>query len=99
MRLSQDQQTAIRSAGVEMFGAKVGVWLFGSRMDDSLRGGDVDILLDIPERVDNPALLAAQFAAKVTRLMSGRKVDVVLFAPNLARLPIHDVAFSEGIKL
>ncbi|HET9114363.1 MAG TPA: nucleotidyltransferase domain-containing protein [Burkholderiales bacterium] len=99
MRISQDQQTAIRSAGVEMFGAQVGVWLFGSRVDDSLRGGDIDILLDIPEHVDNPALLAAQFAAKVTRLMSGRKVDVVLFAPNLARLPIHEVAFREGIKL
>ncbi len=99
MRLTQDQQTAIRSAGAEMFGAKVGVWLFGSRVDDSLRGGDIDILLDIPDPVDNPALLAAQFAVKVSRLMAGRKVDVVVFAPNLARLPIHDVAFREGIKL
>lgn len=99
MRLTQDQQAAIRSAGVEMFGAKASIWLFGSRTDDSLRGGDIDILLDIPDRVDNPALLAAKFAAKVSRLMSGRKVDVLLFAPNLERLPIHDVAFREGIKL
>lgn len=99
MRLTQDQQTAIRAAGVEMFGEQVGVWLFGSRVDDSLRGGDIDILLDLPERVDNPVLLAARFSVKVSRLMAGRKVDVVLFAPNLARLPIHDIAFREGIKL
>jgi hypothetical protein len=31
--------------------------------------------------------------------MNGRKVDVLLSAPNLMRLPIHDVAFKEGIIL
>ena len=99
MRLTQDQQTAIRTASAEIFGEKVGVWLFGSRLDDSKRGGDIDILLDIPEPVANPALLAAQFSARVTRLMHGRKVDVLLFAPNLMHLPIHDIAFEEGEKL
>jgi hypothetical protein len=29
-------------------------------------------------------------------LMKGRKVDVLLAAPNLERLPIHDIALSEG---
>lgn len=99
MRLTEDQQTAIRTASAEIFGEKVGVWLFGSRLDDSKRGGDIDILLDIPEPVANPALLAAQFSARVTRLMHGRKVDVLLFAPNLMHLPIHDIAFEEGEKL
>ena len=99
MRLTQAQQAAIRCASAEIFGADVGVWLFGSRVDDSKRGGDIDILLDIPDPVDNPALLAARFAAKVTRLMHGRKVDVLLRAPNLMHLPIHDVALKEGRKL
>jgi predicted nucleotidyltransferase len=99
MRLTQDQQAAIRSASAEMLGAEVGVWLFGSRVDDNKRGGDIDILLDIQKPVENPALLAAQFSAKLTRLMKGRKVDVLLFAPNLMHLPIHDIAFKEGIKL
>ena len=99
MRLTQDQQAAIRSASAEIFGSEVGVWLFGSRVDDSKRGGDIDILLDIPKPVDNPALLAARFSAKLTRLMLGRKVDVLLHAPNLMHLPIHDIAFEEGEKL
>jgi hypothetical protein len=28
--------------------------------------------------------------------MNGRKVDVLLSAPNLMRLPIHDMAYKEG---
>jgi len=28
--------------------------------------------------------------------MFGRKVDVLLSAPNLMRLPIHELAFKEG---
>ena len=31
MRLTQEQQTVIRAASVEIFGAGVGVWLFDSR--------------------------------------------------------------------
>ena len=29
-------------------------------------------------------------------MMHGRKVDVMIAAPNLMRLPIHDMAFKEG---
>ncbi len=36
---------------------------------------------------------------QVSRLMDGNKVDVVLVAPNLPRLPIHDVALREGQPL
>ena len=53
-------------------------------------------MLEIPEPVNNPALLAARMSAQVSRAMSGRRVDVLLSAPNLMRLPIHDIAFKEG---
>lgn len=70
--------------------------VFGSRLDDAAHGGDLDLMLELPESVDNPALMAAQMAARVSRAMQGRKVDVLLSAPNLQRLPIHDIAFKEG---
>ena len=31
--------------------------------------------------------------------MQGRKVDVLVLAPGLMRLPIHEVALSEGVLL
>lgn len=73
--------------------------VFGSRLDDAAHGGDIDLMLELSEPVDNPALMAAQMSTQVSRTMRGRKVDVLLSAPNLMRLPIHDIAFEEGLLL
>lgn len=51
------------------------------------------------EPVENPVLLANMLSAKVTRALQGRKVDVLISAPNLRRLPIHDIAYQEGIVI
>ncbi|MHB0889422.1 nucleotidyltransferase domain-containing protein [Acidithiobacillus sp.] len=96
MRLTDEQIQAIRQLTCEVAGDKAKVRVFGSRLDDTLRGGDLDLLLELPEPVDNPALLAAQMSTRVSRALQGRKVDVLLSAPNLLHLPIHDVAFQEG---
>lgn len=99
MRLTEQQARAILDAAHEIAGENAQVWVFGSRLDDAARGGDLDLLLESPEPLPNPALLAARFSARVSRLMQGRKVDVLLSAPNLRRLPIHDMAFKEGRRL
>ena len=96
MRLTDYQTQAIRQLARQVGGGQSRVRVFGSRLDDSAKGGDLDLLLELPEPVDNPALMAAQLSALVSRVMSGRKVDVLLSAPNLMNLPIHDVAFKEG---
>lgn len=96
MRLTDHQTQAIRQLAHQLAGSGSRVRVFGSRLDDVARDGDLDLMLELPEPVDNPALLAAQMSAQVSRIMHGRKVDVVISAPNLMRLPIHDVAFKEG---
>lgn len=96
MRLTDHQIQTIRQLARQVGGNQSRVRVFGSRLDDTANGGDLDLMLELPEPVDNPALMAAQLAARVSRLMFGRKVDVLLSAPNLMRLPIHDSAFKEG---
>lgn len=96
MRLSENQARAITRIAHEIAGEQARVRVFGSRLNDDARGGDLDLLLELTEPVDNPALLAARFSARVSRLMQGRSVDVLLAGPNLRRLPIHDIAFREG---
>jgi predicted nucleotidyltransferase len=99
MRISGKQVEVIRKLSQEVAGRGARVRLFGSRLDDDARGGDVDLMIELDTPVENPALLAAQLAARVSRAMHGRRVDVVISAPNLQRLPIHEVAAREGILL
>ena len=96
MRLSAKQVEAIRQLARQIAGDRTRVRVFGSRLDDAAHGGDLDFMLELPEPVDNPALMAARMSALVSRAMHGRNVDVLLCAPNLLRLPIHDMAFKEG---
>ena len=99
MRLTETQIHAIVTAVRELAGPEAEVRLFGSRLDDEARGGDVDLLVELPEPVEAPALLSATISARISRAMDGRKVDVVLLAPNLRRLAIHEVALREGRPL
>lgn len=96
MRLTDDQIQLIRRLALQVAGGQSRVRVFGSRLDDSGHGGDIDLMLESTEPVENPALMVARMSAQVSRAMHGRRVDVLISAPNLRRLPIHDVAFKEG---
>ena len=96
MRLTDYQIHTICQLARQVTGDQTRVRVFGSRLDDTAHGGDIDLMLELPDFVDNPALKAAQMSALVSRAMCGRKVDVLLSAPNLKRLPIHEIAFKEG---
>ena len=43
MRLSETQQQRILEATRQNFGDDAKAWLFGSRADDTRRGGEVDL--------------------------------------------------------
>lgn len=99
MRLTPEQIHSIKSTAQAVLGADVQVTLFGSRVHDDQKGGDVDLMLEVPQAIAEPAIMSARVAARVSRCMQGRKVDVVLIAPNLLEQPIHRIARQEGIRL
>jgi len=94
MRLTEAQIQAISQITLQIAGSNSRVRVFGP--DDAARGGDLDLMLELSEPVDNLALMAAQMAARTSRIMDGRKVDVLLSASNPMRPPIYDLAFKEG---
>ena len=99
MRLTPAQINTIKSTAQAVLGDDVQVTLFGSRVHDEQKGGDVDLLLEVPQAIAEPALMSARVAARVSRSMHGRKVDVLLKAPNLQEQAIHRIAQQEGIRL
>ena len=78
MRLTDDQIQAIRENARPIGGEQSRVRVFGSRLDDSARGGDLDLMLELPAPVDSLALMAAQLAARVSRAIHGRKTEPTL---------------------
>lgn len=81
MRLSPRQINVVQHAVSELAGKDAIVRLFGSRTDDNARGGDIDLLVEIPHSVENPAWLSARIAGRISYRLGGQKVDVLLLAP------------------
>ena len=99
MRLTETQKRAITETVHQELGEDVTIRLFGSRLDDSAKGGDVDLLIESGHPISNPAEAAARVSARLMRALGGRKVDVLLNATNLTQLPIHRIAHDQGALL
>jgi len=99
MRLTEQQKHIIRQLVTSIVGSEVQIMLFGSRLDDDKKGGDIDLLLTFQKELEHPAQLSAKLSAQLMRQLQGRSVDILLLAPNLKRLPIHDIAQKNGIVL
>lgn len=99
MRLTQKQIDAIRISVNEVFGLDAQVWLFGSRVDDHKRGGDIDLLVRPAATHSMPSLSSkVHFLNKLERLIGERKVDVVVEAYDDSR-PIVQIAHKTGVLL
>jgi len=102
MRLTTEQAQAIRDSVTEVFGAAAQIWLFGSRVDDRRRGGDIDLLVRPPtDRAADPETAwrdKLRLLGQLERRLGERKIDVVLEAPDDPR-PIVRIAHQTGIPL
>ncbi|MDD5478778.1 nucleotidyltransferase domain-containing protein [Rhodoferax sp.] len=99
MRLTPDQLNAIRSASIAAFSSNVGVWLFGSRVHDDKKGGDIDLLVR-PDQAAGDGLFSRKirFLTELERRLGERKIDVVIETPNDTR-PIVNVAHTTGLRI
>ena len=96
MRMSKDHINIIKTVTKEIYG-DVDVFLFGSRIDDSKKGGDIDLFIEI----DEPSSLEKEikFLTKLERAGIERKVDLVVKSLNSKHRSIFDTAKQTGVKL
>ena len=48
IRLTDKELKAIKDTARQVFGKDIRVWIFGSRVNPELKGGDIDIYIEIP---------------------------------------------------
>lgn len=102
MRLSEFERSHLKRAVREIAGEQALVRLFGSRVDDSKRGGDIDLYVEVPalhERAENPAWMVARIVARAQGYIGEQRIDVVLRDASTPELPIHRVARETGVPL
>ena len=99
MRLTPEQAAIIREAAAEVFGSDARVWLFGSRVDDSKRGGDIDLLIEAPQLPAVESFLRkVRFLGKLEEGLGERRIDVVIQHPGDTRAIVR-VARATGVRL
>jgi len=96
LRLSNFYQETIKSTGLEIFGNDTKIYLFGSRADDTKRGGDIDLYIDTMND-DNLFDKKIQFLTKLHKRLGDQKIDVVISKDK--NRSIEQVALRDGVEL
>ena len=104
MRLTDKQRSTLVDTTRRHFGSGARLWVFGSRTDDTARGGDFDLMVWCDE-----ASAENLFEAKLAMLadlhhtpeFDSERIDVVLFSPRLDAVarPVQRAAMEQGVEL
>lgn len=97
MRITIKEQIKIRELTEKFFGRGSTVRLFGSRVNDTKRGGDIDLYIEPIDRSINLLDVKANFWGKLQVELGEQKIDIVL--ANKENLLIDQEAIAKGIIL
>jgi predicted nucleotidyltransferase len=98
MRLHPYEVEAIRTAAREVFGPSATIRLLGSRVRDDLKGGDIDLFVEVEPgqaSVANEQRLRDTIAPAVQDL----RTDIILHERGAAFTPLERIALRDGIPL
>ncbi|HIR34135.1 MAG TPA: nucleotidyltransferase domain-containing protein [Candidatus Coprenecus merdigallinarum] len=76
MRLSKREIEVILQVAEDIYGTDVKVYLFGSRVDDSRRGGDIDLLVRTTS-AKKGILERVRMASRIKSLIGDQKIDII----------------------
>ena len=96
MRLTQQQVSTIIDTTQAVAGARSGVWLYGSRLDDSRRGGDIDLMVES----NPPVNLLQRVRIKIAlEAKLNRPVDVLALNEGTTASPFTQIAMANAVRL
>lgn len=98
MRLSPREIDAIRAAVRDVFGASSTVRLFGSRVRDDLRGGDIDLFVEV-DRGQATIAQEQRLRDRIAPAVEDLRVDIILHERDAPLTPIERIAVRDGVVL
>jgi len=97
MRLSDFERNAIKSLAKQFYGQQAKVILFGSRVDDTKKGGDIDVFIDT--LLESSIKDKLNFLVQLENKIGEKKVDLIVKSKNSPAKDIFDIAKTTGIAL
>lgn len=83
MRISSFQRKVILESVAAELGGDARVFLFGSRTNDAKRGGDIDLLVEVPTRTDETVRKKLRILSSIQRKIGEQKIDLIIRNPSL----------------
>ena len=97
MRLSKKEIQVILRVAKEIYGEGVEIYLFGSRINDEKKGGDIDLLVrGSSER--KGVLARIRMLARLKYFLGDQKIDIIIIGDH-EDSPVAREALMTGIRL
>ena len=101
VRLSDHDLDALEFIFKKYFMKDDELWLFGSRVDLSKKGGDIDLYIETnAKEVKDAIKMKSNFIIELESKIGEQKIDVVLNMLNFPYpVPIHNIAKEKGVRI
>ena len=96
MRLTPAQIDTIKSTATAVLGEGAQIWLYGSRLDDHRRGGDVDLLIESARQAS--VMDRARFKYRLETALQ-LPVDVLIVQTGQISSPFETIARAKAVSL
>lgn len=97
MRISSEIKVQLIETAKKFFGDTCRVYLFGSRIDNSKNGGDIDIFIETSQNVSFQTEI--EFLVEVEKNITARHVDLIVSSPGKKHRKIFETARNTGVLL
>lgn len=98
MRLKNEEINAVKQAALNYFGNNAKVYIFGSRVSDAKKGGDIDIYIETGISTDEYIKNKIPFKLELYKKIGEQKIDVVVNNFTDEQY-IYEVAKKEGVMI
>ena len=98
MRITSLEKTIIKSSVKRHFGWNADVYLFGSRVDNNKKGGDIDLYITTDMPTSEIIREKIGLLVDMEKGLGEQKIDVII-NNHTKQKPIYEIAEKEGVRL
>lgn len=98
VRLSSSEIQTLVHATHNCFGENAKIWLFGSRANDTKRGGDIDLLIET-DLFSDVISAKLKMRREIWEMFGEQKIDLLVRSRQEELNPMHKIAKETGVEL